>query len=106
MEGGLSDEDQLVQTTLFTTANKPLGEGIQIRTPWGQENRVDPHRFEDLIKCGRELRISIVEQATATVEETLLSHRHVPSHLLHPLEIWLRRETGNADLPGRNADED
>lgn len=104
-EGGLPKQDQFRQSFLLHRAIPSLQMRVQVWAPRGQHQRFDPCGPEDVIKGGRELRISIVQQVTATVQHPLPGHRHVSSHLLHPTDIRPRCETGDTNLSGRDPHE-
>ena len=96
-KGGLPEQDQLRQALLFHRAIPALQMRVQVWASRRQHQRFDPCGPEDVIKGGRELRISIVQQVTATIQNPISGHRHVSSHLLHPVDIGRRRESGDTD---------
>ena len=62
----------------------------QIGRSWWQADAVDAILFQDVTKCGAELRVSIHQQVAFALEEAIERIGQVSGDLLHPdfVGIW------------------
>jgi len=59
----LAESDEMVQGFVFNCLHKPLDPGIQIRRADRLHLRLDAFVLQKLLEFGRELRVSIMDQA-------------------------------------------
>jgi Homeodomain-like domain len=85
--GALSKEDQLGQAFLFGRSDPAFANGIEIRTSSWQSHRLHSCRRQDLFKTMAELGVPVVQQITAAIQESDLSHRDIPGGMAPPLRI-------------------
>jgi hypothetical protein len=62
VERPFPQQEHLLEGFLFDRPNEPLGERVQIRTAWWQEERLYATLFEKRIECPCEVRVPVVEE--------------------------------------------
>jgi hypothetical protein len=87
----LAEEDHAVEQLLSQEPHEPLDVWREVGRPGRQSNRLDSGLFEDVAELRGELRVSVGEDVPLAVEEPVLRIRQVPSDLLHPVSIRVRR---------------
>src|ERR1019366_8121652 len=93
----LAEDDELVEALGFDRQDKSLGIGIEI---WGGRadfHRLDPVRFEAVIKRLRELRIKVVDQVRRRRRVLVGQQDEIPSLLQDPLRIGVSRHPRDND---------
>jgi len=100
MKRTLAKQGHLRQHFRFHGLNPTLRKHIQPRRPWRQRYPLDTGGSEHLLEGGTELRVAVMDEIRAWLEDSTLVHCQVARHLLHPRFVRMRRHPGDMDLSG------
>ena len=98
MKARFSDQNHTVQTGLFDTPHKALGESIQIRGTRWQSNRFGSRRMEDHPEVLAEQAGTIVQEIAAAVQEACTAIGQIAGDLLHPQPVNVSARNGSTLL--------
>ena len=82
-----------------------FGESVEVGAAWRQRQGLQAGVFQDISVGGAELRVAVGDQKAPTLEEGLVFHGHVPSHLGHPRFVRVFGDPGQVDPAGIQLDE-
>src|ERR1700693_6513682 len=104
-QGALTKDNDLRQTLLLDRSHPAFGIGVQVRTSRRQRERLDPARLDDRSEGDGVLRVAVMQEITTVSKGAASLHGRVPSHLLHPLLIWVDGDPGDVYLAALKMDE-
>jgi len=101
-----AEDQEVVQTLLAGSAYEPLGDGVGPRGTVGEAHDLHALGAEDLIECGGELGVAIMEQELRREGAVLELPGQVPRLLGHPLGGRVVGAAGEVDAAAADLDEE
>src|SRR5262252_4873561 len=98
-ERGFPTEDHPREALLLDRAHPALRIGMQVGRAGWQDHTLDTGIIDELLKCGAEFGVAVMDEILAGCQETPLLHGDVAGHLYHPGLIGMWRDASHMDLP-------
>ena len=89
----LPNHDHLIECFLFDGTNESLAMGVEIRAPWGQNNRLHSAALQQSIEHWRKFGVPVVDQVALAQQESVERVRQLSGAWRHEGRRRMRRDT-------------